>query len=47
LFKQEGAESDIPEIKALVDETLPKLEERLEKARALASTYGKGHQGDG
>ncbi|MDE1908203.1 MAG: DUF4142 domain-containing protein [Pseudomonas sp.] len=47
LFKQEGAESDIPEIKALVDETLPKLEERLGKARALASTYGKGHQGDG
>jgi low affinity Fe/Cu permease len=31
----------------LVDETLPKLEERLQKARALASTYGKGHQGDG
>ncbi|MDE2033865.1 MAG: DUF4142 domain-containing protein [Pseudomonas sp.] len=47
LFKQEGAESDIPEIKALVVETLPKLEERLGKARALASTYGKGHQGDG
>ncbi|MDN5486569.1 MAG: DUF4142 domain-containing protein, partial [Pseudomonas sp.] len=37
----------VPEIKALVDETLPKLEERLQKARALASTYGKGHQGDG
>lgn len=47
LFKQEGAQSDIPEIKALVDETLPKLQERLEKARALASTYGKGQQGDG
>jgi len=26
LFKQEGAASDVPEIKALVDETLPKLE---------------------
>ena len=47
LFQKEGAASDVPEIKALVDETLPKLEERLQKARALASTYGKGHQGDG
>ena len=47
LFKKEGAASDVPEIKALVDETLSKLEERLQKARALASTYGKGHQGDG
>ena len=47
LFKQEGAASDVPEIKALVDETLPKLQERLQKARSLASTYGKGHQGDG
>ncbi|KAF1029264.1 MAG: hypothetical protein GAK37_01841 [Pseudomonas sp.] len=47
LFKQEGAESDIPEIKALVDETLPKLQSRLEQARALAATYGKGRQSDG
>ena len=47
LFKQEGAASEIPEIKALVDETLPKLETRLEKARALASSYGKSRRGDG
>ncbi|MFC6337263.1 DUF4142 domain-containing protein [Pseudomonas sp. CCM 7891] len=47
LFKKEGAESSVPEIKALVDETLPKLETRLERARALAGVYGKGYQGEG
>lgn len=39
LFKQEGEASQVPEIKALVDETLPTLETRLEKARELAATY--------
>lgn len=47
LFQREGAASDIPEIKALVDETLPKLKTQLEKARALASTYGKNRQNEG
>ncbi|MFO2463971.1 DUF4142 domain-containing protein [Pseudomonas sp. 15FMM2] len=47
LFEQGGAASDVPEIKALVDETLPKLQTRLEKARALASTYGKRREGEG
>jgi len=47
LFKKEGADSDIPEIKALIDETLPKLEDRLQKARALASAVGNGHLDEG
>ncbi len=41
LFKKEAASSDKAELKAFASETLPKLEQHLEQAKALQSKHGK------
>ena len=41
LFKKEAASSDKAELKAFASETLPKLEQHLEQAKAPQSKHGK------
>jgi len=41
LFKKEAASSDKAELKAFASETLPKLEQHLEHAKALQAKHGK------
>ncbi len=37
-IEQQAQTTDVPEIKAFADETLPKLQSHLEKARALQAS---------
>ena len=41
LFKKEAASSDKAELKAFASDTLPKLEQHLEHAKALQAKHGK------
>ncbi|MBK4989391.1 MULTISPECIES: DUF4142 domain-containing protein [Pseudomonas] len=41
LFKKEAESSDKPELKAFAAETLPKLEQHLQHAKALQTQHGK------
>lgn len=41
LFKKEAASSDKAELKAFASETLPKLEQHLEHAKALQAKHAK------
>ncbi|WP_421021905.1 DUF4142 domain-containing protein, partial [Klebsiella pneumoniae] len=40
-FKKEAASSDKAELKAFTSETLPKLEQHLEHAKALQAKHAK------